>query len=71
MLKLIFPFMAGIVLGYLYPSHNQWVIIGGLAVLLADFDFTGDLTSSKAVALRPTADDLGRRIVSAIVQYWP
>ena len=36
-----------------------------------DFDFTGDLTSSKAVALRPTADDLGRRIVSAIVQYWP
>ena len=36
-----------------------------------DFDFTGDMTSSKAVALRPTADDLGRRIVSAIVQYWP
>jgi hypothetical protein len=36
-----------------------------------DFDFTGDLTSSKAVALRPAADDLGRRIVSAIVQYWP
>ena len=34
MLKLIFPFMAGIVLGYLYPSHNQWVIIGGLAVFL-------------------------------------
>lgn len=36
-----------------------------------DFDFTGDLTSSKAVALRPAADDLGRRIVAAIVQYWP
>ena len=36
-----------------------------------DFDFTGDMTSSKAIALRPTADDLGRRIVSAIVQYWP
>lgn len=35
-----------------------------------DFDFTGDLTSSKAVALRPAAEDLGRRIVSAIVQYW-
>ena len=35
-----------------------------------DFDFTGDMTSSKAVALRPAAEDLGRRIVSAIVQYW-
>ena len=36
-----------------------------------DFDFTGDMTSSKAVALRPAADDLGRRIVAAITQYWP
>ena len=36
-----------------------------------DFDFTGDLTSSKNVALRPAADDLGRRIVAAITQYWP
>ena len=36
-----------------------------------DFDFTGDLTSSKSVALRPAADDLGRRIVAAITQYWP
>ncbi|MBR6021883.1 MAG: LptE family protein [Kiritimatiellae bacterium] len=36
-----------------------------------DFDFTGDLTSSKAVALRPAAEDLGRRIVDAIVMYWP
>lgn len=35
-----------------------------------DFDFTGDMTSSKNVALRPAAEDLGRRIVSAIVQYW-
>ena len=36
-----------------------------------DFEFTGDMTSSKAVALRPAADDLGRRILSRIVQYWP
>jgi outer membrane lipopolysaccharide assembly protein LptE/RlpB len=36
-----------------------------------DFDFAGDMTSSKAVALRPAAEDLGRRIVSRIVQYWP
>lgn len=36
-----------------------------------DFDFTGDLTSSKAVALRPAAEDLGRRIVNEIVMYWP
>ena len=36
-----------------------------------DFDFTGDLTSSKAVALRPAAEDLGRRIVNALVMYWP
>ena len=35
-----------------------------------DFDFAGDMTSSKNVALRPAADDLGRRIVSRIVQYW-
>ena len=36
-----------------------------------DFDFTGDMTSSKATALRPAAKDLGRRIVDGIVQYWP
>ncbi len=36
-----------------------------------DFEFTGDMTSSKNVALRPTAEDLGRRIVNHIVQYWP
>lgn len=36
-----------------------------------DFDFTGDMTSSKAAALRPAAKDLGRRIVDSIVQYWP
>lgn len=36
-----------------------------------DLDIAGDLTSSKAVALRPAAEDLGRRIVSRIVQYWP
>jgi len=35
-----------------------------------EFDFVGDMTSSKNVALRPTADDLGRRIVNGIVQYW-
>ncbi len=35
-----------------------------------DFDFAGDMTSSKAVALRPTAEDLGRRIIDRIVQYW-
>ena len=35
-----------------------------------DFDFTGDMTSSKNVALTPASEDLGRRIVSAIVQYW-
>jgi len=35
-----------------------------------EFDFIGDMTSSKNVALRPTAEDLGRRIVNGIVQYW-
>ncbi len=35
-----------------------------------EFDFAGDMTSSKNVALRPTAKDLGRRIVNGIVQYW-
>ena len=36
-----------------------------------EFDFAGDMTSSKAVALEPAAEDLGRRIVIQIVQYWP
>ena len=36
-----------------------------------EFDFAGDMTSSKNVALRPAAEDLGRRIVNQIVQYWP
>ena len=36
-----------------------------------DFDFAGDMTSSKSVALRPAAEDLGRRIINQIVQYWP
>jgi len=36
-----------------------------------DFDFAGDMTSSKAVALRPAAEDLGRRIVNSLVQAWP
>jgi len=36
-----------------------------------DFEFTGDLTSSKAVALRPAAEDLGRRIVNELVMFWP
>lgn len=36
-----------------------------------DFEFAGDMTSSKNVALRPAADDLGRRIINRIVQYWP
>lgn len=35
-----------------------------------DFDFTGDMTSSKAVALGPAAEDLGRRILNRIVQTW-
>jgi len=35
-----------------------------------EFNFTGDMTSSKNIALRPTAEDLGRRIVNGIVQYW-
>ena len=52
-------------------SDNSVVAESPSVVGWYDFDFTGDMTSSKAVALRPTADDLGRRIVSAIVQYWP
>jgi hypothetical protein len=52
-------------------SDNSVVAESPSVVGWYDFDFTGDLTSSKAIALRPTADDLGRRIVSAIVQYWP
>lgn len=36
----------------------------------ADFDRVGDMTSSKNVALRPAANDLGRRIVERMVEYW-
>lgn len=35
-----------------------------------DFDFVGDMTTSKNVALKPAAEDLGRRIVNGIVQAW-
>lgn len=51
---------------------DKAVIVESPAIVgWTDFEFTGDLTSSKSVALRPTADDLGRRIVDALVQYWP
>jgi len=36
----------------------------------SEFDFLGDMTSSKNIALRPAAEDLGRLIVNGIVQYW-
>ena len=52
-------------------SDNSVVAESPAVVGWYDFDFTGDLTSSKAVALKPASEDLGRRIVSAIVQYWP
>lgn len=56
----------------LYRQSDNSVVAESTSVVgWHDFDFTGDLTSSKAVALRPAAEDLGRRIVSAIVQYWP
>lgn len=35
-----------------------------------DFEMIGDMTSSKNVALRPASEDLGRRIVEKIVEYW-
>lgn len=35
MLKLIFPFIAGIAVGAFYPTDNLWFVFGGLAVLLA------------------------------------
>ena len=43
------------------PSITGW----------SDFNFSGDMTSSKNVALRPAAADLGRRIVERLVQFWP
>lgn len=52
-------------------SDNAVVVESPSVVGWTDFDFTGDLTSSKSIALRPTADDLGRRIVDTLVQYWP
>ena len=36
----------------------------------SDFNIIGDLTTSKDTAIRPTANDLGRRIVERIVEYW-
>ena len=52
-------------------SDNTVVVESPSVAGWYDFDFTGDMTSSKAIALRPAADDLGRRIVAAITQYWP
>ncbi|MGD9782183.1 MAG: LPS assembly lipoprotein LptE [Kiritimatiellia bacterium] len=52
-------------------ADNSVVVESPNLVGWYDFDFTGDMTSSKATALRPAAKDLGRRIVDSIVQYWP
>lgn len=52
-------------------SDKSIVLESPAVVGWTDFDFTGDLTSSKAIALRPAAEDLGRRIVNELVQYWP
>ena len=53
-------------------AHGSEVILERIGIVgYKEFDFTGDMTSSKAIALRPAAEDLGRRIVDTIVQYWP
>ena len=51
-------------------ADNSVVVDAPSVVGWYDFDFAGDMTSSKNIALRPAADDLGRRIVNRIVQYW-
>ena len=51
-------------------ADNSVVVEAPAVVGWYDFDFSGDMTSSKNIALRPAADDLGRRIVNRIVQYW-
>lgn len=35
-----------------------------------EFEMTGDMTTSKSAALRPAAEDLGRRIIDQIVESW-
>lgn len=56
----------------LYRRADQSVVVESPGLTgWYDLDFAGDMTSSKAVALSPAAEDLGRRIVNAIVQYWP
>jgi len=35
-----------------------------------EFDFTGDLSSSKRTALPDAADDLAHEIVESVVEYW-
>ena len=52
-------------------SDNSVVVESPSLTGWYDFDFAGDMTSSKNIALRPAAEDLGRRIVDQIVQYWP
>ena len=56
----------------LYRRSDRSVVVESPSVTgWYDFEFAGDMSSSKAIALQPTADDLGRRIISQIVQYWP
>ena len=56
----------------LYRRGDQSVVVESPGVTgWYDLDVAGDMTSSKAVALRPASEDLGRRIVIAMVQYWP
>ncbi len=56
----------------LYRRADRSVVVESPSITgWYDFEFAGDMTSSKSVALRPAAEDLGRRIVDRIVQYWP
>ena len=56
----------------LYRRADRSVVVESPSVTgWYDFDFAGDMSSSKAIALQPAAEDLGRRIISQIVQYWP
>ena len=56
----------------LYRRSDRSVLVESPSVTgWYDFEFAGDMSSSKAIALQPAAEDLGRRIISQIVQYWP
>jgi len=56
---------------YLRRTSDDVVLVESPSLVgWEEFSMTGDMTTSKSVALRPAAEDLGERIVATITEVW-